>query len=166
MTREAGSCTVTSSPWRRPMTGFDPDRPARRFHAILVDIDHSPEFLLDPGNAAFYQPEGLSKVAAHLRPGGVFGLWSNDEPDEAFTARLGGVFAEARAEPVTFHNPLQNREADPDRLSGAARQRMTTPCPVCRAPSAREFMSIDGPGLLALRSLRGELPESQATSDA
>jgi len=91
--------------------GFDPDRPARRFDAILVDIDHSPEFLLDPGSAAFYQPEGLRKVAAHLRPGGVFGLWSNDVPDEAFTARLGGVFAEARAEPVTFHNPLQNREA-------------------------------------------------------
>ena len=91
--------------------GFDPDRPARQFDAILVDIDHSPEFLLDPGNAAFYRPEGLNTFATHLRPGGVFGLWSNDEPDEAFTARLGSVFAEARAEPVTFHNPLQNREA-------------------------------------------------------
>lgn len=91
--------------------GFDPDRPSRRFDAILVDIDHSPEFLLDPGNAGFYQPEGLRRVAAHLRPGGVFGLWSNDKPDDAFTARLAGVFAEARAEPVTFHNPLQNREA-------------------------------------------------------
>ena len=91
--------------------GFDPDRPSRRFDAILVDIDHSPEFFLDPGNAGFYQPEGLRRVAAHLRPGGVFGLWSNDRPDDAFTARLGDVFAEARAEPVTFHNPLQNREA-------------------------------------------------------
>ena len=91
--------------------GFDPDQPARRFDAILVDIDHSPEFLLDPENAAFYQPEGLGKFAAHLRPGGIFGLWSNDKPDDEFTARLGSVFAEARAEPVTFHNPLQNREA-------------------------------------------------------
>ncbi len=81
----------------------------RTFDAILVDIDHSPEALLDAGNASFYRPEGLRRLAAHLRPGGVFGLWSNDRPDAAFTARLGGVFAKARAEPVTFHNPLQDR---------------------------------------------------------
>jgi spermidine synthase len=90
--------------------GFDPDAPARRFHAILVDIDHSPDFLLDPQNAAFYQPTGLKTLAAHLLPGGVFGLWSNDLPNEAFTQRLTAVFAKARAERVTFHNPLQNRE--------------------------------------------------------
>jgi len=90
--------------------GFDPDAPARRFHAILVDIDHSPDFLLDRQNAAFYQPTGLKTLAAHLLPGGVFGLWSNDLPNEAFTQRLTAVFAKARAERVTFHNPLQNRE--------------------------------------------------------
>jgi spermidine synthase len=90
--------------------GFDPDAPARRFDAILVDIDHSPEFLLDPKTADFYQPAGLNKLAGHLRAGGVFGLWSNDLPDESFTARLAGVFATARAERVTFHNPLQNRD--------------------------------------------------------
>jgi hypothetical protein len=39
----------------------------------------------------------------------VFGLWSNDKPDPAFTDRLAGVFAEAWAEPVTFHSPLQDR---------------------------------------------------------
>jgi spermidine synthase len=89
--------------------GFDPDAPGRQFHAILVDIDHSPNFLLDPQNDAFYQPEGLGRLAAHLRPGGVFGLWSNELPDDALTARLGSVFPEARAEPVTFHNPLQDR---------------------------------------------------------
>ena len=91
--------------------GFDPDEPARRFDAILVDIDHSPDFLLNPPNAAFYQPEGLKRLASHLQPGGVFGLWSNELPDEAFTERLSAVFAEARAERVTFHNPLQNRES-------------------------------------------------------
>ncbi|MGI9383408.1 MAG: spermidine synthase [Methyloligellaceae bacterium] len=89
--------------------GFDADGPSRRFHAVLVDIDHSPDRLLDPQNAAFYQPEGLLGLAAHLHPGGVFGLWSNERPDHAFTARLADVFAEALAEPVTFHNPLQNR---------------------------------------------------------
>lgn len=90
--------------------GFDPDQPARQFDAILVDIDHSPEMLLDPDNAPFYQPDGLRALAAHLRPGGVFGLWSNDQPDDAFTQRLAGVFAQARAERVTFHNPLQNSD--------------------------------------------------------
>lgn len=90
--------------------GFDPDAPARRFDAILVDIDHSPEFFLDENNASFYQQEGLTKFTAHLRPGGIFGLWSNDKPDEDFTARLADVFAEARAEKVVFHNPLQDRE--------------------------------------------------------
>ena len=90
--------------------GFDSADHARRFDAILVDIDHSPDFLLDDRNAAFYQPAGLVSLASHLVPGGVFGLWSNEVPDEAFRQRLLGVFADARAEPVTFYNPLQNRE--------------------------------------------------------
>jgi spermidine synthase len=89
--------------------GFDPAQPGRRFAAILLDIDHSPDFLLDPGNAVFYTAEGLTPLLAHLEPGGVFALWSNDPPDERFTARLAAVFAEARAEPVTFDNPLQGR---------------------------------------------------------
>ena len=89
--------------------GFDPDTPGRQFDAVLVDIDHSPEALLDEGNAAFYGDAGLERLTAHLSPGGVFGLWSNDLSDPAFTARLGRIFANARAEPVTFHNPLQDR---------------------------------------------------------
>jgi spermidine synthase len=90
--------------------GFDPDMPARRFDAVLVDIDHSPDMLLDPRNRRFYQSGGLKGLAAHLRPGGVFGLWSNELPDEDFTGRLAQVFTEVRAERVTFSNPLQNRD--------------------------------------------------------
>jgi spermidine synthase len=89
--------------------GFDPERPGRAFDGILVDIDHSPEALLAPGNAAFYSQAGLTGAARHLKPGGVFALWSNEAPDAAFTARLASVFAAARAEAVTFHNPLQDR---------------------------------------------------------
>lgn len=89
--------------------GFDPDRPGRRFDAILLDIDHSPEALLDERSSSFYQAHGLRTMAAHLKPDGIFGLWSNDPPDQAFTERLAGVFAEAWAEPVTFDNPLQGR---------------------------------------------------------
>ena len=89
--------------------GFDPDAPGRTFDAVLVDIDHSPEALLDERSAAFYGDAGLARLATHLTPGGVFGLWSNDRPDDAFTARLAAVFADARAEEVTFHNPLQDK---------------------------------------------------------
>ncbi|RED52094.1 spermidine synthase [Aestuariispira insulae] len=90
--------------------GYDPDQPGRQFDAILLDIDHSPEFLLDPGNAPFYTPDGLAKMAHHLKPQGVFALWSNDRADPGFTERLAQVFETARAEEVTFHNPLQHNE--------------------------------------------------------
>lgn len=86
--------------------GFDPNQPKRKFDAILLDIDHSPEALLDDRSSSFYQPDGLRGLSRHLKPGGVFGLWSNDAPDAAFTDRLATVFAEAWAEPVTFDNPL------------------------------------------------------------
>jgi spermidine synthase len=89
--------------------GFDPDMPGRRFDAVLLDIDHSPDALLDERSTSFYRAQGLSRAAAHLNPGGIFGLWSNDAPDDSFTERLAGVFAHAWAEPVTFHNPLQDR---------------------------------------------------------
>jgi len=86
--------------------GFDA---GRQFDAVLVDIDHSPDALLDAGNAAFYGEAGLRWLSRHLKPGGVFGLWSNEVPDDAFTARMALVFADARAEKVTFHNPLQDK---------------------------------------------------------
>ncbi|HUE47108.1 MAG TPA: spermidine synthase [Aestuariivirgaceae bacterium] len=89
--------------------GFDPKAPGRRFDAVLLDIDHSPDALLDARSTSFYRAQGLGRVAAHLNPGGIFGLWSDDAPDDNFTARLAGVFADAWAEPVTFHNPLQDR---------------------------------------------------------
>lgn len=91
-------------------TGFDPEQPGRQFDAILVDIDHAPDHRLDARHDSFYAPDGLRALARHLRPGGVFGLWSNELPDPAFTAQLAGVFAEARAEPVSFYNPYQGKE--------------------------------------------------------
>ncbi|MER5268573.1 spermidine synthase [Actinosynnema sp. NPDC002837] len=91
--------------------GLDPTDPDRLFHAIIVDIDHSPRHLLHPDNADFYEPEGLRRLAARLHPGGVFALWSNDPPDDDYTAALADRFAEVGAEVVRFHNPLQQREA-------------------------------------------------------
>lgn len=76
------------------------------FDAIIVDIDHSPRHLLDPSNASFYEPAGVRRLAACLDPGGVFSLWSNDEPDDAYLAVLNESFDSAHAEVVTFPNPL------------------------------------------------------------
>ncbi|WP_026819870.1 spermidine synthase [Arthrobacter castelli] len=92
-------------------SGFDPQAPARRFDAIMLDIDHSPRHVLHPDNAAFYEREGLEQLVAHLHPGGIFALWSNDPPDEDFTTTLRQVFDGVTAKVVSFPNPLQDREA-------------------------------------------------------
>jgi spermidine synthase len=91
--------------------GFDRDEPGRRFHVVLVDIDHTPRHLLHPSHAAFYTPQGLRGLTDHLYPGGVFALWSNDPPDEDFIAVLAEGFAAPQAHVVSFHNPLQQRRA-------------------------------------------------------
>jgi spermidine synthase len=94
----------------RSADGFDSSTPGRCFHAILVDIDHSPDSQLAPANASFYSAEGMSSVADRLHPGGIFALWSAEPPDVATTALLADVFEKAAAHPVTFNNPLLNRE--------------------------------------------------------
>lgn len=91
--------------------GFDPETPGRLFDAIIVDIDHSPRHLLHPTNADFYQAEGLRRIAGLLPPDGVFALWSNDPPDDEFTAALSSTFTEVRAEVIRFPNPLQDRDS-------------------------------------------------------
>ncbi|MEU5884070.1 spermidine synthase [Spirillospora sp. NPDC047279] len=91
--------------------GFDSAVPGRRFHAIVVDIDHSPHHLLDPAHAAFYRPDGLRALTGRLHPGGVFALWSNDPPDEHFTTDLAQTFHESQAHVIEFPNPLQERTA-------------------------------------------------------
>jgi spermidine synthase len=94
-----------------PERGFDPDKPGRRFDAILVDIDHSPQDLLSTGHGEFYQPDGLLALSAQLKPDGVFALWSNDPPDADFIANMTLAFADVQAPVVTFDNPLQGRMA-------------------------------------------------------
>lgn len=91
--------------------GFDHDLPGRRFHSILLDVDHSPRNLLHAGHGSFYEPAGLRKLTSYLHPGGVFALWSNDPADPEFLQALASAFATAQAHVVTFHNPLLNREA-------------------------------------------------------
>ena len=82
---------------------FGPVRP-ERFHAVLVDIDHSPRHVLHPSHAAFYEPEGLRRLAQRLHPGGVFALWADGAPDLGFLAAVTAVFERADAHIVTFPN--------------------------------------------------------------
>lgn len=74
--------------------------------AILVDIDHSPDALLSDHSRPFYSEESLARLSTMLKPRGVFGLWSDDPPDEAFTALLKAAFGDSWAEPVTIERPL------------------------------------------------------------
>ena len=46
--------------------GFDPEAPGRRFHAVLLDIDHTPRHLLHPSHSAFYTPAGTGKARRTL----------------------------------------------------------------------------------------------------
>ncbi|MDQ1682426.1 MAG: hypothetical protein QOH99_967 [Frankiaceae bacterium] len=81
--------------------------PGEMFHAIVVDIDHSPRHLLHPGHAPFYEPAGVRRLAEQLHDGGVFSLWSDDPPDEDYQAVLREAFADVQAEVVTFRNPVR-----------------------------------------------------------
>ncbi|MET8099597.1 spermidine synthase [Streptomyces sp. NPDC005236] len=91
--------------------GLDPDAPDRRFHAILLDVDHSPRHVLHPAHAVLYTRAGLTALAELLQPGGVFALWSNDPPDKEFGAVLAEVFTDTAARVVDFDNPLQGGTA-------------------------------------------------------
>lgn len=83
----------------------------RRFHAVLLDVDHSPRHVLHPSHAAFYTADGLRELQRHLVPDGVFALWSDDPPDADFVAALEETFVDCSAEVVTFPNPLTRGES-------------------------------------------------------
>lgn len=86
--------------------GLDPERPDRLFDAVLLDIDHSPRALLNAAHGRFYSPDGLVPLAQQLKPGGIFAMWSDEGPDEAFMATLAAVFDAPAAQVVSFDNPL------------------------------------------------------------
>ncbi len=86
---------------------FDaPRSEGERYDVVLLDIDHSPRQLLHPDHARFYSREGLTRVREALTAQGVFAMWSDEAPDDAFLALLEAVFPAARAEVVAFDNPL------------------------------------------------------------
>ena len=90
---------------RQPPVGGDA-LPDGTFDAILLDVDHSPRHQLDPTHADLYRADGLRALDRHLRPGGVFALWSDDPPDADFMAELAQVFDGGEAHIVDFANPI------------------------------------------------------------
>lgn len=78
------------------------------FGAILIDIDHSPEYLLHPAHRRFYEEESLRRLAEHLAPGGVFGLWSADPPQASFVRKMEAVFDTVTTHEVEFFDLLRN----------------------------------------------------------
>jgi spermidine synthase len=90
---------------------LDPESPGKRFHAVLLDIDHSPRALLHPRHGSFYESKALRRLAAQLHPAGVFAMWSDDPPEENFLQALDAAFESSRAHIVQFHNPLLECDA-------------------------------------------------------
>ena len=90
-------------------TGFAPGN--KQVQGIFLDIDHSPSNWLDQGNSGFYTRESLSSMKRKLLPNGVFGLWSNDLPDQEFTHLLETVFGRVETAIIPFHNPYSGGES-------------------------------------------------------
>jgi len=79
--------------------------------AVLLDIDHSPRHWLNQTNQSFYTLSSLNSVAHKIKSGGVFGLWSNDSPDDKFVELLNQVFVSTQAHVVRFDNPYSGGES-------------------------------------------------------
>lgn len=92
--------------------GFDMSKPDQKYHAVLLDIDHSPDHLLNPEHAFFYQVDGLRQMTRQIHPGGVFALWSDDPPEENFMKALSEVFVSCQTHVVPFNNPILGRDSE------------------------------------------------------
>ena len=91
--------------------GFDPADPTKKFHAVLLDIDHSPTHWLNSANSSFYTEKKLASLAEKIMPGGVFGLWSNESPDSGFIALLDRMFQQTESHVVSFPNPYSGGDS-------------------------------------------------------
>ena len=67
-----------------------------RDHAILLDVDNSPDPLVQKGNAKLYEGEGLARTKAALHPGGRVVFWSAN-PDKSFARSMAKHFGNVQA---------------------------------------------------------------------
>ena len=86
-------------------------RADRTYDAVLVDIDHAPDWLLRDDHGDLYTVEGFSRVGAMLTDDGVFALWSDEPPVPEVVRRMGEAFEQADAHVVPFPNPITGGES-------------------------------------------------------
>jgi spermidine synthase len=79
---------------------------------ILVDVDHSPDEPLDAASSAFYSADGQKRVARHLAPGGVLGVWSAHDSD-SFAAVLDLTYPETSREQVCWTIEHEGESKEP-----------------------------------------------------
>jgi spermidine synthase len=70
-----------------------------RYDAILMDVDNSPDPLVQRGNARVYSRRGLQRVKAALSPRGRVVFWSANR-DKAFARELEKVFGNVESIPA------------------------------------------------------------------
>jgi spermidine synthase len=81
-------------------------RADRTYDAVLVDIDHAPDWLLRDDHGDLYTVVGFARLATMLTDDGVFALWSDEPPEPEVVRRMGEAFEHADAQVVPFANPL------------------------------------------------------------
>ncbi len=81
-------------------------RSERPYDALLVDIDHAPDWLLRSDHGDFYTEAGLRCAGEMLVADGVLSLWSDEPPELAFVEVMGTAFEQVEARVVSFPNPL------------------------------------------------------------
>ncbi|TAE77381.1 MAG: spermine synthase [Verrucomicrobia bacterium] len=67
-----------------------------RYHAILLDVDNSPDPLVQQGNARLYNRGGITRTRAALHPGGRVVFWSANR-DKHFAESLARVFKQVES---------------------------------------------------------------------
>lgn len=98
-------CTLVEGDFFKLVAPGAPAGDEASYDAILLDIDHSPESWLQPRHGGFYTAGGLRGVSQHLRPGGVFGLWSASEPSREFLDLITRTLPRVQSDEVSFFNP-------------------------------------------------------------
>lgn len=86
-------------------------RADRTYDAVLLDIDHAPDWLLRDDHGDLYTVEGFARVAAMITDGGAFALWSDEPPEPEVILRMADAFEHADAHVVPFPNPLTGGES-------------------------------------------------------
>lgn len=77
--------------------------PTRSYDLLLIDVDHSPDERLGESSDSFYAHANLTFATRHMKPGGIFGLWSTSA-NPAFEAELRNTFSEVRVDAIEFFN--------------------------------------------------------------